>query len=281
MPERIPALCQMFPARDHWRPRSTHTVVVSTSPVAPRCPASERWQGSPAAGDRARALSAGAEAVDHYASALALGHPDPARLHEALGDVHTLRGDYAAALAAYDAAAAHAGAERLGGIEHKLAAVHERRGEWEPSERHLQEALALGAPAARVQADRGLVAWRRGDPGALDLCREALRLAERDGDDEAAARAHNTLGLLGERGTSSAASSWPRGCPTPASASPPSTTWPGPAPPRASSTRPQSSSARLSTWSRRRATATARRRCATTSPTPSTAPAATRRRWRS
>lgn len=160
----------------------------------------EAAEAHAAAGDRARSLSAGAEAVDHYASALALGHPDPARLHEAMGDVHTLRGDYAAALAAYDNAAAHAGADRLGGIEHKLAAVHERRGEWEPAERHLQEALALGAPAARVQADRGLVAWRRGDPGALELSREALRLAERDGDDEAAARAHNTLGLLGDPG---------------------------------------------------------------------------------
>jgi DNA-binding SARP family transcriptional activator len=160
----------------------------------------EAAEAHAAAGDRARALSAGAEAVDHYTSALALGHPDPARLHEALGDVHTLRGDYAAALADYDAAAAHAGVDRLGTIEHKLAAVHERRGEWEPAERHLQEALELGAPAARVQADRGLVAWRRGDPGALDLSREALRLAERDGDDEAAARAHNILGLLGEPG---------------------------------------------------------------------------------
>ncbi len=150
------------------------------------------------AGDRARALSAGAEAISHYRSALALGHPDPAHLHEAIGDVHTLRGDYAAALHAYDAAAAHADPARLARIEHKLATVHERRGEWEPAERHLQEALALGAPPARVQADRGLVAWRRGDPDALGLCHEALRLAEREGDDEAAARAHNILGLLGE-----------------------------------------------------------------------------------
>jgi DNA-binding SARP family transcriptional activator len=149
------------------------------------------------AGDRARSLSAGAEALAHYRSALALGHPDPAALHEAIGDVHTLRGEYAAALAAYDAAAAHAGEARLGTIEHKIGGVHERRGEWEPAERHLREALDRGAPAARVQADRGLVAWRRGDAGALDLCREALRLAEAEGDAEAAARAHNILGLLG------------------------------------------------------------------------------------
>ena len=32
---------------------------------------------------------------------------------------------------------------------------------------------APGARAARVHADRGLVAWRRGEPGALDLSREA------------------------------------------------------------------------------------------------------------
>ena len=150
------------------------------------------------AGDRARALSAGAEALAHYRSALALGHPEPAALHEAIGDTHTLRGDYAAALAAYDAAAAHAGEDRRGGIEHKLAGVHERRGEWEQAERHLRESLVLGAAAARVQADRALVAWRRGDPGALDLGREALRLAEAEGDAEAAARAHNILGLLGQ-----------------------------------------------------------------------------------
>ena len=68
-----------------------------------------------AAGDRARSLAAGAEALTHYRSALALGHPDPAQLHEAIGDVHTLRGEYAAALAAYDAAAAALGPRAAGG----------------------------------------------------------------------------------------------------------------------------------------------------------------------
>jgi DNA-binding SARP family transcriptional activator len=150
-----------------------------------------------AAGDRARALSAGAEALAHLGSALALGHPRPAELHEAIGDVHTLRGEYAAALAAYDAAAAHAGPDRLAALEHKIGSVHERRGEWEPAERHLQEALALGGPPARIQSDRSLVAWRRGDADAPALAREALTLAERDDDAQAAAQAHNVLGLLG------------------------------------------------------------------------------------
>ncbi|HEU5099639.1 MAG TPA: AAA family ATPase, partial [Roseiflexaceae bacterium] len=46
------------------------------------------------AGDEARALAANAEAAVHYAAALAAGHPDTAMLHEALGDLRTLAGDY-------------------------------------------------------------------------------------------------------------------------------------------------------------------------------------------
>jgi hypothetical protein len=42
MPERIPALCQMFVAFDHCRPRSTQTLCTVTSPSAPRYAASER-----------------------------------------------------------------------------------------------------------------------------------------------------------------------------------------------------------------------------------------------
>ena len=53
------------------------------------------------AGDRARALYANGEALAHYRAALALGHPDPAVLHEAVGDLETLAGDYGAALASY------------------------------------------------------------------------------------------------------------------------------------------------------------------------------------
>jgi DNA-binding SARP family transcriptional activator len=61
------------------------------------------------AGEHARALYANAEALAHFQSALALGPQaeiDTAALHEAVGDLLTLAGDYAAALAAYAAAAA-------------------------------------------------------------------------------------------------------------------------------------------------------------------------------
>jgi len=157
------------------------------------------------AGDSARRLSASAEAVSHYEAALALGHPDAAGLRESIGDVHTLRGEYPAALAAYNAAAAllepH-GTAIAGRLEHKLGSVHERRGEWELAELHYRQALALGAETANVQADRSRVAWRSGGHDrARQLGFEALALAQEAGDSvgarAAAAQANNILGLLG------------------------------------------------------------------------------------
>lgn len=153
-----------------------------------------------AAGDRARSLSARAEAVTHYAAALALGHPDPAGLHESIGDVHTLRGEYDEALAAYTAAAALRDAGQTGRLEHKLGAVHERRGEWELAEHHYSEALERAGDADRaiLQADRSRVAWRLGElERARALGFEALELADASGAPDAAAQANNILGLLG------------------------------------------------------------------------------------
>src|SRR3712207_926809 len=58
------------------------------------------------AGEHARTLYANAEALSHFRAALALGHPDVAGLHEAVGDLNTLQGDYGEALASYEAAGA-------------------------------------------------------------------------------------------------------------------------------------------------------------------------------
>jgi len=150
------------------------------------------------AGDRARALHASSEALEAYRSALALDHAEPAALHEAIGDLHTLRGEYRAAIAAYEAAAALVdGNAELAGLEQKLGRVHDRRGDPELAERHLAEALRLGGETARVQADRSLVAHRRGaDAEAAVLAEQALTLALGVGDDEAVAQAENTLGML-------------------------------------------------------------------------------------
>jgi tetratricopeptide (TPR) repeat protein len=152
-----------------------------------------------AAGAHARTLSAALEAISHYEAAIALGHPQAPALHEAIGDLHVLRGAYDDALAAYGAAAATTDdLAAPGRLEHKLGGVHERRGEWELADRHYEEALGLGADEAAVRCDRSRVAWRRGElEQARVLGFEALALAQAAGANGAAAQANNILGLLG------------------------------------------------------------------------------------
>jgi len=151
-----------------------------------------------AAGERARTLAAGAEAITHYETALALGHPDPFLLHEAIGDLRTLRGEYRHALAAYDAAAAQCPEADVGRLEHKLGGVHERRGDWQLAEPHFKQALALGAEPAAVHSDLSRIAWRDGRlEEARTLALQALAFAEEAEKDDLAAQAHNVLGLLG------------------------------------------------------------------------------------
>jgi DNA-binding SARP family transcriptional activator len=151
---------------------------------------------------RARSVYANAEAVAHLEAALALGHPNPGTVHEALGDLQTLLGNYGAALASYEAAAAQPAAGRGPAVEHKLGGLHARRGEWELAATHLGAALAAVAAddralRARVLADASLVAQRRGNGAeAFTIARRALLEAEEAGDDAALAQAHNILGIL-------------------------------------------------------------------------------------
>jgi predicted ATPase len=155
------------------------------------------------AGEHARTLYANAEALAHLREALALGHPDLAGLHEAVGDLQTLSGQYGAALTSYEAAAALAEPGAQGTLEHKVGNVYQRRGEWDRAERHYETALAVLGEAsqaretARLFADWSLTAHRRGQPGrASDLARQALALASTAGDRRALAQAHNMLGIL-------------------------------------------------------------------------------------
>jgi predicted ATPase/DNA-binding SARP family transcriptional activator len=153
-----------------------------------------------AAGDQARSLYANHEALAHYRSALALGHPDAAGLHEAIGDLETLAGAYDDALASYEVAAASASAEALANLEHKLGGVHDRRGDWQAAASHFEAALAASrddARKARLYADWSLTAHRRGDQRqAVELADRALALAEAAEDTKALAQAHNILGVL-------------------------------------------------------------------------------------
>ena len=156
------------------------------------------------AGEHARALSANAEALSHLGAALALGHPDAAGLHEAMGDVQTLQGEYGAALASYEASAALREGIALARVERKLGDVYGRRGEWEMAAIHYETALSgledsAGADGerARLYADMSLLSHHRGRDGeALELASRALELAGAAGDTRALAQAHNTAGML-------------------------------------------------------------------------------------
>ena len=149
-------------------------------------------------------MFANAEALEHLRAALALGHPDAAELHTAIGDLQTLGGEYRAALASYETAASVAGDDTLAAIEHRLGQVHHRRGEWALAEAHLTAALegeTDGAARARVCADLALTVHDGGDPErAARLAHEARELAERAGDPRALGQAHNLLGVLATGG---------------------------------------------------------------------------------
>jgi DNA-binding SARP family transcriptional activator/Tfp pilus assembly protein PilF len=166
-----------------------------------------------AAGESARALFANREAMEHFRAALALGHPDAAALHEAIGDLETLDGSYPSAVLSYETAAALARPDHLPALEHKLGGVRARAGEWAAADSHLRAALAgleldgrlsgaarerpPGGERARVCADLSLVAHHSGrSDEALELGHRALELARDTGDDRASAQAHNILGIL-------------------------------------------------------------------------------------
>jgi DNA-binding SARP family transcriptional activator len=122
----------------------------------------------------------------------------------AIGDLHVLHGDYRRAIESYEAAAAKVPASARAGIEHKLAQVHHRRGDWPKAERHYADARKASASLgeqARILADWSLATHRSGDgPRAKRLATEALGLAERSKDKRALAQAHNILGVLGASG---------------------------------------------------------------------------------
>ena len=154
------------------------------------------------AADAASSVHAHGDALGHLEAALALGHPDVAGLQERMGDHRTLLGEYAGALAAYEAAAAAVGPDALPAIEQKVAGVLQRRGDWERAEARLQAAFELApegsqAVRARIQADRSLNAHRDGrDDDAARLAEAARELAEGADDARALAQAHNMIAVL-------------------------------------------------------------------------------------
>jgi DNA-binding SARP family transcriptional activator len=158
------------------------------------------------AAERASSLYAHAEAVSHLGRALALGYPQvPALI--ATGEAQTALGRYGDALAAFEAAAAQIGSDDpvLAEVEHKLAEIHHRLGDWPLARTHLLSALALLPEAdeshrVRALADLALVAYRSVElDEAQALAEEALSKSDKAGDSEARAQARNVLGVVAAR----------------------------------------------------------------------------------
>jgi DNA-binding SARP family transcriptional activator len=162
------------------------------------------------AGEHARSVYANADALASFEAVLALSNDERSAVHEAIGDLQTLLGNYGAAVGSYEAAAAQAGAQAAP-LERKLGDVYLRLGDSDLAARHLNAALASSETAdpafrARVLADLSLAAHRSGEgERALELARQALTNAKAARDDAALAQAHNILGILaknaGDRST--------------------------------------------------------------------------------
>jgi DNA-binding SARP family transcriptional activator len=155
------------------------------------------------AGEHSRDVFANAEAIAAFKSALALGHPDPARIHEAIGDLQTLAGEYGAALVSYETAAALCGPDAAPLVEHKLGRVHHRRGDWQSAVSHYRSALDHSgveldhAFRSRVLSDWSLSLHHAGDSqNAHRIATEGLLLADESGDVGARAQANNVAGVL-------------------------------------------------------------------------------------
>jgi DNA-binding SARP family transcriptional activator len=155
------------------------------------------------AGEHSRDVFANAEAIAAFKSALALGHSEPARIHEAIGDLQTLAGEYGAALVSYETAAALCERDAAAVVEHKLGRVHHRRGDWQSAQSHYRSALehskVVVDPAfrSRVLSDWGLSLHHAGDSqNAHRIASEGLMLADESADVGARAQASNVAGVL-------------------------------------------------------------------------------------
>jgi tetratricopeptide (TPR) repeat protein len=151
------------------------------------------------AGQRARDVYANPEAREHFEAALALGHPEAAAIHEALGDLLTLVGDYAGALGHRDGRGGGRPDAR-GSIEHRIGPSTPTRpcpGGAPPGS---SSALAGSGPEAVILVDHGAIAIGLGDEaGARRLAEQAYDLSADHEDQIGVARAEALLGMLARR----------------------------------------------------------------------------------
>ncbi|MBP8001387.1 MAG: AAA family ATPase [Chloroflexi bacterium] len=152
------------------------------------------------AGDYTRTLFAHRESLAHYQAALALRHPDAAKLQETCGDLHIRLGQYGAALRAYEQASTQAPLADLPRLEHKVGQVYLRRGEWELALHRFElaeQGWGNGAAASQLYLDWSYTVYRQGDIAAAS--RLAQSAQQQATDALAQANSYNILGILARR----------------------------------------------------------------------------------
>ncbi len=155
------------------------------------------------AASRAQAVYANREAIEHLEAALALGGSDAAAAHARIGELRARLGEYPAAVAALETAAALAELDDLPSIEFALGRVQRRRGDLAAADSHLASALAsprlTEALRARALVERSLVALRAGDLDVADsAARDASRAAALAADPHSAGVAERLVGLVAQ-----------------------------------------------------------------------------------
>jgi tetratricopeptide (TPR) repeat protein len=160
---------------------------------------------------RAEAVYANREAIDHLEAALALGAPAEAAVQARIGELRARLGEYPAAIAALETAAALAEPDALPGSEIALARAHRGRGDLEAAASYIDAALAVPALPDRIRTlaliEQGVIALRAGNLDLADAsAAEARAVIERSGDAHLAGVAERIVGLVARaRGDTAAA----------------------------------------------------------------------------
>lgn len=152
------------------------------------------------AGEHALSVYAHNEALVYFQNALALNHPKKSSLHENIGDIHTLQGEYQAAITSYETSAALTTGKDIPRLEQKLGNIFHRIGEWDLAVCHFEAALIdMGEPdnLALLYADwsRSLLKSNKMKK-AEELATQSLDFARTTGDPLPLARAYNILGII-------------------------------------------------------------------------------------
>jgi DNA-binding SARP family transcriptional activator/tetratricopeptide (TPR) repeat protein len=155
------------------------------------------------AADHAEAVFANRQAIDHLEASLALGNPEAAVAHARIGELRARLGDYPAAIAALETAAALTDPSGLSAIEVALGRVQRRRGDLPAAASHLDGVLALPdlpeSLRARALVERSIVALRAGDlETAGEAATAAREASDRVGDAHLAGLAERLTGLVAE-----------------------------------------------------------------------------------